>query len=134
MKYDFVIERKPPSLNDLLALRGAAIFARTSRGKIGAYYKAKRIRQQWFELMPRPASDDVVAGFRFVRLTRLMSKRERAYDDDNFAGGCKPIRDALVDAGLIWGDSSRDAQFEYRQIYSELGPALGVMIDDEPIP
>ena len=40
----------------------------------------------------------------------------RAWDDDAIPGACKPVRDALVDLGVVDGDAPRHGhRWEYRQ-------------------
>lgn len=56
-----------------------------------------------------------IAGPLLVRITRhYIGKR---YDDDNFSGGCKQLRDAIAAALSRKGDSEQDGMFwEYRQV------------------
>ncbi len=50
---------------------------------------------------------------RIVRITRY---GKRIYDDDNFIGGCKELRDAIATALGGRGDSQKDGfEWEYRQ-------------------
>lgn len=116
-----MIDRKPPSLNELLALHNRTAFSPTKRGRAIAYAKLKWIRTSWADDMPQIRDEELATGKRSVKLTRLIGHRERAYDDDNFIGGCKPIRDALVDMGYILGDDATKAIFVYAQEKSEPG-------------
>ncbi len=61
-----------------------------------------------------------------VRLAvRIVSFSRRVKDDDNFAGGCKHLRDAIADSIGI-DDGDKRIKFEYQQIES-LGPE-GTMV------
>ena len=42
-----------------------------------------------------------------VRITRIYSGRGREYDDDNFTGGCKELRDAIAQLLGCKGDSEK---------------------------
>ena len=58
-----------------------------------------------------------IAGPLLVRITRVYAGR--CYDDDNFSGGCKQLRDAIAAALSRKGDSEEDGlRWEYRQIPS----------------
>ena len=51
-----------------------------------------------------------------VRIIRRYSGRSRCYDDDNFSGGCKSLRDSLASTLGLKGDSTEDGiTFEYAQ-------------------
>lgn len=59
-----------------------------------------------------------LVGPLLIRITRGYVEEE--YDDDNFSGGCKQLRDAIAAAFSRAGDSAQDGLFwEYRQIQSE---------------
>ena len=63
--------------------------------------------------------DDVRTFLAHRMHVRLTSHRRRGHpplDDDNLVGGAKPLRDALVDCGLIHDDSAVYAEFEYEQV------------------
>lgn len=65
----------------------------------------------------RPVAQGLVdiAGPLLVRITRIYAGR--GYDDDNFSGGCKQLRDAIAAALSRKGDSEKDGlRWEYRQI------------------
>lgn len=64
--------------------------------------------------------------FRVVRIVRLMGKRQRPFEDDDFIGGAKGFRDAcqrdriqngklVAGAGLVWDDSPRHSEWTYAQ-------------------
>ena len=52
---------------------------------------------------------------RRIRIVRMQPFESRTLDHDNLVGGCKPLVDALVDAGLIAGDSPEWVTIEYAQ-------------------
>ncbi len=60
-----------------------------------------------------------------VRIIRHCGTGERDYDDDNFSGGCKELRDAIAAALGRRGDSAQDGlAFEYEQRRSETGEPM----------
>jgi hypothetical protein len=111
------------------------------RGNYGAQrwaYKADRSRwQQWFAVLARnngiPVGDEV--PFRRVVLTRIYSGRQREFDVDNLAGGCKVVVDAMVRAGLLRGDDKASAQVTYRQrkITAIRGSEVGLLVELEEL-
>lgn len=52
---------------------------------------------------------------RRVKIVRQYSGRQRAFDKDNLAGGCKQLVDAMVRAALLVDDSERWCEIEYVQ-------------------
>ena len=57
-----------------------------------------------------------IPGPLLVRITRRYSGRSRLYDDDNFQGGCKELRDSIASTLGLKGDSAKDGIiWEYRQ-------------------
>lgn len=131
----FNIHRKAPSLNKLISLEQSSRWAHTKRGRY-LYYKARKnySREAWLqEVYEAPEGWDT-SKRKLVTLTRVMGYNERKYDDDNFIGGLKPLRDALVDAGLIANDNARSAEFKYEQVKGdpENEPMLTVEVIDHP--
>lgn len=115
MDANLVIKRQPPSLNKL----------------IGMHWAVKhRLKQTWIGELPWLNKDERATHRRVVKFTRLIGPRERRYDDDNFIGGCKPIRDALVSMGYILDDDDAGAEFVYSQIVSPDGPGLRIEISE----
>lgn len=49
-------------------------------------------------------------------VVRIISYRCRILDEDNLAGGCKPLLDSLRYAELIHGDSPKEIVFQASQI------------------
>lgn len=58
---------------------------------------------------------------RRVTITRLYGKGRRPYDRVNFAGGCKPLLDTLVNLGLLYDDSALWTEDHYLQVRSPDG-------------
>lgn len=54
-------------------------------------------------------------GKRRVTLTRIIGYRQRRYDRDNLATGCKPVIDALVRCGLLVDDTEQHAELHFLQ-------------------
>lgn len=99
-------QRKAPSQNDY------RVDQWTGRGR-WKYYRAK---QSWFrEIPPCPLPLAAMGRRRLVLFTRWMGHRERAYDEENFKGGCKPILDVLVKKGWLVDDRRKMVETEYRQ-------------------
>ena len=78
----------------------------------------KRTRDSWQALlrnmrllqgMPKATSK------RRVTITRHYAGRQRAFDRDNLATGCKVIVDAMVRAGLLVNDDAGNAEIHYAQ-------------------
>ena len=57
-------------------------------------------------------------GWRKVVITRYSTGR---LDHDNLVGGCKQLIDAMVNLGLLRGDTPDDVEIEYRQQRSKRG-------------
>lgn len=54
-------------------------------------------------------------------ITRYHYGNFRAYDEENFIGGCKPLVDVLRAYGVIANDNAAYWKGYYRQVKSELG-------------
>lgn len=70
---------------------------------------------------------------RRVTLTREIGYRQREYDRDNLATGCKPIVDALVKCGLLVDDSPTHAEVHFAQVKvegSKRPGGLRVLLED----
>jgi len=62
-----------------------------------------------------------ISGKVFVRITRRYGGKSRIYDDDNFSGGCKELRDAIAAFLGLKGDSKKDGvEWEYAQKRAEV--------------
>lgn len=70
-------------------------------------------------------------GKRRMRIVRLVGPRGRMYDYGNLVGGCKPLVDELVKAGLLVDDSPDHVIEEYDQ---ERAPEHGVRIELVDVP
>lgn len=86
---------EPPSQNELKSNHGSS------------RHVYRRMRED-FELMIRSemARQRIpkAKGVRRIKITRLMGKGKRAFDHANLVGGCKPLVDACVRAGLLVDD------------------------------
>lgn len=60
-------------------------------------------------------------ALRRVTFTRWYGKGNRAYDRRNFAGGCKPLLDTVVNYGALYDDSAAWVQDNYVQVKSTDG-------------
>lgn len=83
---------------------------------------------------------------RRVTITRLMGKRQRAWDDDNLIAACKALRDGMQmprppkgrqkryrqGAAIVYDDSAKWSEWRYAQERSADGKP-GVRIDVEDI-
>lgn len=102
--------------------------------RVGYWTRSAMRRDWWMQLLVtlRGSYGARVAmhrptGKRYVRITRQTPK---FFDFDNFVGGCKVLVDAMVDVGLIAGDSAEWVEVEYRQIK---GPkAMTIEVADVP--
>ena len=74
----------------------------------------------------RHANVPEATGKRRMRVVRLVGPRGRMYDYGNLVGGCKPLVDELVKAGLLVDDSPQHVVEEYDQ---ERAPEHGVRIE-----
>ena len=77
-----------------------------------------KVRKAWLQALiveARATSCPEATGMRRVTITRVYSGRQRAYDGDNLRGGCKPLVDAMVLAGLLVDDDAANAQVHYAQ-------------------
>ena len=88
------------------------------------YYK--RIRSD-FGLLLRGLSKHIpqATGPRQVTITRLIPKRGKSYDHDNFVAGAKPLMDELVASGLLIGDAPGQVAVTYQQ---EKGEKVGTVV------
>ena len=64
----------------------------------------------WLQTIP-PAMK-----YRRVTITRYYAGRNRAYDHQNFAGGCKPLLDVIVTFGGLYDDRDLWCEAHYVQI------------------
>ncbi len=65
-----------------------------------------------YELNVAPPSNNFR---RYVLFNRLIPKHGKRYDDDNFSGGCKPVRDVLTEHGYIFDDDPKHLKCKYIQ-------------------
>lgn len=119
--WTFVVALDPPSLN-----------AHIQNAGTGRWQYAK-LRKEWTEAMAIAQVTEhvpIAAAKRRVTLTRLFSGRQKRRDRDNLAGGCKPIVDAMIEAGLLVDDDDEYAEIHYAQ---ERGNERGLRVLIEEI-
>jgi hypothetical protein len=112
-RWEFTVGAPVPSLND----------HKQNDGRGWAY---RKMRDQWVAMMRFCVGRHQITrpmDKRRVLLTRLYSSPQREWDPDNLVGGCKPVIDAMVKAGILLGDSRKHAEISYRQ---EKGETIGV--------
>lgn len=129
----FCIYREVMSLNKVNSFRWASQNSKSSRGR---YLYGRHVygqREKWAEEMYEPPDGWDKNTRKLVTFTRVMSYRQRPFDDDNLIGGLKPVRDALVDIGYLRNDDSSAAEFVYKQEKDEDGdPRLRIEIIEHP--
>jgi len=129
----FCIYKPVMSLNQVNSFKWVAQNSRSKRGRYLYGRHVYRQREAWVEEMYEPPKGWNKETRKLVTLTRVMSYRQRPFDDDNLIGGLKPVRDALIDAGYIRNDDSSAAEFVYKQEKDVDGePRLRVEIVDHP--
>lgn len=105
-RWEFLIDRDPPSLNDHVFNVGSSRWKYTKeRDAWGWEFRAVVLMQRI------PKADTR----RRVTLTRIYGGRQQERDRDNLAGGMKPVVDAMVLEQLIQDDSSGSAELHYAQ-------------------
>lgn len=115
--WSFVLDRKPPSMND------HSPNANTAR------FQYRKERDAWGWLLKLAMGERHIPRAnerRRLAITRIIGPREREYDYDNLVGGCKALLDAMVKAGLVLNDNARWLTATYAQ---ERGAASGVRVD-----
>ena len=69
-----------------------------------------------------------IPGPLFVRIIRHIPKGGNTYDDDNYSGGCKQLRDGIAAMLGLKGDSAEDGiTFVYAQVKTDTGQAETVI-------
>lgn len=65
-------------------------------------------------------------------IMRIFAGRQSAFDHANFVGGCKPLVDALVLAGVLVDDSATHLEDHYRQRRARDGekPGVHIVVED----
>ena len=101
-RWQATIPIEPPSQNCL-------------HNKGGRRWAYRKLRDQYTESVHTYLSAPKATRMRRVRITRLWGKKKRAYDHGNLIGGCKPLLDALVIAGLLVDDSPKYVEAYYYQ-------------------
>lgn len=106
LRWSFFIEREVASLNAYRTNHG---------GSRWAYKRDRDAWHTWFIALGRQHCVTTPPKVRRVTLTRLYAGRQREFDADNLAGGCKVVVDAMVRAGLLRGDDKASAEILYQQ-------------------
>lgn len=112
-RWEFSIPRAIKSLNRATSNRGgrsksARAAQRKHRDELAAW-------MWYFRLAARTNGIGPARGRRRVTLTRIMQGRERPFDRDNLAGGCKVVVDAMVHEHLLVDDKPALAEIHYAQ-------------------
>lgn len=68
---------------------------------------------------------------RRATVVRWFGTRKRAFDFANFVGGCKPLIDALVEAGLFVNDSPKYFLGYYQQRRSPTGDSVEILVEQQ---
>ena len=98
MQY-FTVQGTLPGLNDIIAM------AHNRRGKFSPYAQTKKQCETKIKAAIREAKIEPVTGPVEIYATWYESHRRR--DPDNIRAGIKYILDAMVDEGIIEGDSQK---------------------------
>lgn len=102
-RWEFVADSICPTMNTL-------------KGNTKTNYTYRNWRRTWEDLFGRWLSSIPRAPtLRRVTITRLYGKGRRPYDRINFAGGCKPLLDTIVNCGGLYDDNPTWCQDFYLQ-------------------
>lgn len=119
--WSFAIPVEPPSQNVISSNRGAG------RWK----YKAIRDEfEQWLDAKARKVGISKATGRRRVHILRQYGSRGKVRDRGNLIGGCKPLLDAMISAGMIVDDAPQWIEDHYEQERASQG---GVVITVEEL-
>ncbi len=87
------------------------------RAPVWAIYK--RCKMHYLKHVPLNKEYGLTAPIqgiiRHVQFIRLIPKRGRLLDHDNFVGGLKPLRDCLIEQGWIYDDDKPNLRAYYKQ-------------------
>jgi hypothetical protein len=104
----------------------------TLKGNTKFGYDYRKWRRHWevvfgdqFRSIPRSIL------LRRVTVTRLYGKGKRTFDNINFAGGCKPLIDTLVNMGALYDDNPTFLEDHYLQAKSPDGVDRVVVLIEE---
>jgi hypothetical protein len=119
-RWEILLALEPPSQNEIAGNKGD--FASRRR------YKKYRddygwLLKSWAREIPPPA------GRRRVIVTRYYAGRGRRYDKGNLIGGCKPLLDAMVLAGLLIDDCEEDVEDHYGQERAD-HPGVHIILEE----
>jgi Holliday junction resolvase RusA-like endonuclease len=120
-RWQFFIERDPPSLNARLFNQGSRRWSYAKERDAWCWMiRAKRLEQ----------SMRLARAKRRVTLTRFYNGRQQERDLDNLAGGMKIVVDALVSEGLLRDDSPKFAELHYAQLVCVNRRGLEIAIEE----
>lgn len=94
----------------------------------------KRLRERYGWLLltsPGWEANVAVSGPQRRKVT-IVSYRRNTLDDDNLAGGCKVLIDALRDVRLIWEDSPKFLEVGFRQEIDRRRPRTEILVEGAP--
>jgi hypothetical protein len=123
------IPLKPPNLNGRSVNRAGGRAASVRRAFAAEAARYRRARGVWLLMIKNAAQltgCPAASGKRRVVYTRIMSPRERSWDEDNLMGGGKMVFDALKAAGLLVDDNRAMCEREYAE---ERGPESGLRLE-----
>ena len=106
--WSFTLEIEPPSQNDVGGNKGT----RVQRGKY------RRMRDDYTLLLKARKNSLGIPDAtrrRRVFIVREYPKGKRRYDRGNLVGGCKPLLDAMTEAGLLVDDKEKWLEDHYEQ-------------------
>lgn len=107
-----------------------------SLNKVGTNTKTNHVYRSWRKnwakqfgtwLKSIPEAKDR----RRVQITRMYGKDERPYDRQNFASGCKPLLDVIVEFGGLYDDSPAWCDDFYEQKKSPDGKDYVIVTIEE---
>ena len=107
-RWTFTVEREIESLNA----------HRVNAGSKWAQARYRKLRDEWVMWMTANRVNlriPVAAAKRRVTITRVYSGRQREFDRSNLVGGCKPIWDSMVRAGMLVDDKPAFLEDSYLQ-------------------
>lgn len=91
--------------------------------------KAVAVKLMAFGSEIEPAND---SGRVKVEINRLYGFRKRSYDLDNLYGSCKLLLDAMVDVGIIFGDTPHHIDLVVKQEKSPERTSFVEILVSEP--
>ncbi|MGN6107259.1 MAG: hypothetical protein ACTHU0_19280 [Kofleriaceae bacterium] len=119
--WTFDIPKAPSSMNAHVVNAGGARWA---------YAKERNEWALWIRQARLLRCIPKATGKRRVTFERLYGGRCREWDNDNFVGGLKVVRDALVREGLLVDDNEANLTAIYKQAKRPGETALRITIEE----